>query len=154
MKPQLFLLDLDPRVCAQSYSDEHLIGYVTILTEILRAVDAEVHPYKNNIITKWCGNDAAHSWVNRLIANMIKEIQYRFAGINTDNMLDDLHTLREHKVTALPARWLQLVPKAMSGEPVKAYREYYCETQQFATWTRRGAPSWFVGKEQRAFNFN
>ena len=153
MKPQLFLLDYDPRVCAQSHTDEHLIACIPILTEIMRAVDAEVHPYKNNIITKWCGNDANYAWVNVLVAKMIKEVQYRF-NIDTDQMLDDLHTLKKHDNGIQPKRWLQLLPQAIAGQPVEAYRQYYCNTQLGATWTKRGAPGWFNVAEQSAFAFN
>jgi hypothetical protein len=152
MKPQLFLLDLDPAICAQSYTDAHLLAYIPILTEIMRSVDAEVHPYKRHILSKWCGNKAAYNWVNILVAKMIKEAEYRF-NIDTDRMLEDLHTLAKHKAEGLPARWLQLIPDAQQGNPVKAYREYYSSTQRGATWTKRQAPSWFNNGEQTAFNF-
>lgn len=153
MKPQLFLLDLDPKKCAQSYSDAHLIDYIPILTEILRATEAETHPYKRHILARWCGNNDAYSWVNILVAKMISEVNFRF-GIDTDRMLEDLHMLKSKGATAKPKRWLQLVPNAIQGEPVKAYQEYYRNTQQGATWTKRGAPSWFNTGEQTAFNFN
>ena len=153
MKPQLFLLSLEPTICAQSYTDEHLIAYIPILTEIMRSVNAEEHPYKRHILSKWCGSKPAYNWVNIFVANMIKEVEFRFS-IDTDRMLEDLHTLAKHKSDELPKRWLQLLPNAIQGEPVRAYQEYYRSTQQGATWTRRGAPSWFNTGEQTALNFN
>lgn len=153
MKPQLFLLDIDPAICAQSYTDEHLIAYIPILTEIMRATEAEEHPYKRHILTKWCGNNDAYSWVNILVAKMINEAKFRFS-LDTDRMLKDLHTLKAKGSSARPKRWLQLLPNAVQGEPIKAYQDYYRNTQQGATWTKRGAPSWFNTGEQTAFNFN
>lgn len=153
MKPQLFLLSLEPAICAQSYTDEHLIAYIPILTEIMRSVNAEVHPYKRHILSKWCGSKSAYNWVNIFVAHMIEELEFRF-DIDTDRLLEDLHTLAKYKSNELPKRWLQLIPNAIQGEPVKAYQEYYRSTQQGATWTRRGAPSWFSTGEQTALNFN
>jgi len=155
MRPQVFLLDEDPHQCAEMYSDEHLAASIPVLIEVMRAVHAEKHPFKHHIVTKWCGSDQAYNWVNVLVAKMIKEVHYRF-DIDTEQMLEDLHTLRHKNITTkeLPKRWLQLVPKAIQGRPVEAYQEFYRTTQQGATWTKRGAPSWFKGPEQSAFTFN
>lgn len=155
MRPQVFLLDEDPHQCAEMYSDEHLVASIPVLIEVMRAVNAEKHPFKHHILTRWCGSEPAYNWVNVLVAKMIKEMHYRFE-IDTEQMLEDLHTLRHKNITTkeLPKRWLQLVPKAIQGQPIKAYQEFYCNTQQGATWTKRGAPSWFKGPEQSAFTFN
>lgn len=152
MKPQLFLLDETPALIAQSYSDTHLVQYIPILTEVMRAVDAERHPYKNHILVKWCGGSAEYTFVNILVAHMIKELAYRF-GVDTDLMLDDLHTLKKHTTKATPRRWLQLIPKPIAKEPIKAYRAFYNTEYQSSTWTKRQVPKWFTGAVQQSLIF-
>ena len=153
MRPQIYLLDIDPYQCAVMHTDAHLLKYTPILIEVLRAVHAETHPYKKHIITKWCGGDAEYAWLSELVTNLIKEITFRF-DICPEEYLASLHVLIKVSNTRMPKRWLQLLPKAIQGEPVKAYREFYCTTQQGATWTKRNAPNWFKGPEQGALNFN
>jgi hypothetical protein len=149
MKPQLFILDFDPTTCAQSYTDTHLVEYIPILIEVMRAVDAEKHPFKNHILAKWCGSKSAYNWVNILVAKMIKEAEHRFA-VDTEKWLEDLHTLEKRRSDELPSRWLQLIPKPISGKPVEAYQRFYITTQQGSTWTKRQVPKWFTGAVQQS----
>ncbi len=154
MRPQVYLLDEDPHQCAVMYSDEHLIESIPVLLEVMRAVHADHHPFKHHILTKWCGGYNEYNWLNVLTAQLIKETKFRF-GVCPEEYLESLHVLPRLKSTEYkPRRWLQLLPKAIQGQPIKAYQQFYCTAQQGATWTRRGAPSWFKGPEQGTLNFN
>jgi hypothetical protein len=154
MRPQVFLLNEDPLQCAVMYSDEHLTESIPVLIEVLRAVHAERHSFKNHILTKWCGGPAEYSWLSMLTRQLINEAAFRF-DVWLEEYQESLHVLPTPQADMRkPKRWLQLLPKAIHGQPVKAYQEYYCTTQQGATWTKRGAPSWFKGPEQGALNFN
>lgn len=149
MKPQAFVLDSSPATCAKEYSDAHLVEHAPILIEVLRAVHAEKHLFKNHILTKWCGGSAEYTWLFDLTSHMIKEIKYRFST-ECEELSTALHVLKPPQDFRTPRRWLQLIPNPISKQPVEAYRKYYNETQQGSTWTKRQVPKWFTGAVQKS----
>ena len=154
MRLQVYLLDKAPQQCAEMYSDEHLVPSISVLIAVLQAVDEEEHPFKKHILTRWCGGSAEYSWVGELIEALIAEAIFRFGVDFTKERIQVYHLMKERYTRVEPRRWLQLIPKVVQGQPVQAYQEFYCSTQQGATWTKRGAPSWFKAPEQRAITFN
>jgi hypothetical protein len=149
MKPQAFILDFNPAMCAQDYCDEHLVEYAPILIEVLRATRAEKHPFKNHILTKWCGGSSEYAWLWKLAKSMLKEVEYRF-GIEMEELAESLFVLDPPADNREPRRWLQLIPKPISGKPVEAYQQFYLATQQGSTWTKRQVPKWFTGAVQQS----
>lgn len=150
MKPQVYILDTDPVLCAQSYTDVHINEVLSAASSILEAAalgERSKHPLRKHILVQWARGSTEYTWLFNLYKALLAENKYRFGVIahRTGNIVPPAKSSVE-----APKRFVQLIPVTIPGLPEMAFRAYYHETQQYATWTKRGAPKWWAGSEQLA----
>lgn len=147
-----FVLHTDPVICAQSYCDLHLDAALRLVDKIICTVDSEkVTAFSKNILCKWAEHDKHYAWLVAHAKALHAEMDFRF-GVTSYTPI--FANYREVPLAGTPKRWVQLIKPRIPGDAVTAFRNYYIKTQQKSTWTRRGAPSWWVGKEQIALELD
>jgi hypothetical protein len=157
----LVVLDKHPQRCAQAYADADLNALPSVYIETLRQahIGRSNGPIPRHVLAKWALGQLQFVWLSWLIAEMLDEQWERFEACNeeiseelssivlTDGMQDP------RDLPLMAPRFLQLIPYKIPGEPVAAYRKWYCENTEVPSWTYRGAPSWWVDPVQTTFNF-
>jgi hypothetical protein len=110
-------------------------------------------PYRsthiNHPCTLWVGDSLDNfQWLVRLSYALNDEYCWRYdktkshASIAVIKQIEDCRFASRGLTT-----FAQAMPPEYKDEddPVAAYRQFYCgEKSGFATWTKRGAPTWFV----------
>lgn len=146
----IFYVDHDPVIAAQSLCDKHVVKMVLETAQLLcLAMPAEISPYrhthKNHPCAKWVVESTSNwNWLCTHGLALAKEYTYRYG--------------REHKSEAVIRRtayYLEsgrtpftIPPQCMPDEykvrdTVQAYRKYYREGKRgLLTYTRREPPSW------------
>lgn len=149
MKLQLYILDADPALCAAMLCDKHLAEVHETCCELLsNAVEENNADVTKHVLSKWLKNNEAHRWVVWHYFAVKAEILHRFNMQRIDPTWVHSVAYSLNGKVPQPKRWVQLVKPRISGNAVKAYRDYYTRTQQKSSWTRRGVPSWWQGSEQ------
>lgn len=144
MRLFIYVLDTDPVLCAQMLNDKHLTEVLWTCDTLLSNRDtSQDNAVTKHVLFKWTQSYTAFKWVEQHYNAIIDEAAVRFPGVNAGfykrPMSSKVHT---------PKRWVQLIRPRIPGNAVKAYRDHYLKTQQAASWTRRGVPSWWQGSEQ------
>jgi len=74
-----FVLDTDPTLCAQSYSDAHLDAVLRLVDRIICTVDSyKQSQFAKNVLCKWAKSDKHYAWLVALAHAIHKEMDYRF----------------------------------------------------------------------------
>lgn len=152
----IFLLDHDIEHCAQYHCDQHVVKMilesVQMLCTTLNKMGLET-PYRsthsNHPCVIWAGESFDNFlWLKDLTLLLNDEYQYRFDKQQDHRSIDVLRSISHYRfgrrgltpfVQAMPDEY------KVPGNTVEAYRRFYIgEKQQFARWTRRDKPDWFV----------
>ena len=149
----IFVLDLDPVIAAQSLVDRHVVKMCLETAQLLCSVYVpNSAPYK---VTHY--NHPCNIWARKSLSNYNWLIAHGLA-------IADEYTFRYNKDHASKKviEWCdkhkgylndigltdfaQAVPeKYKCSDPVKAYRDYYCEGKKhLLKYTKREKPTWFV----------
>ena len=152
----IFVLDRDIRQCAQYHCDQHVSKMVLESVQILcTALNKRgfVAPYRSTHSKHPCVLWAEESydnfrWLRELAIELNTEYRCRYqreqdhASIGVLSYIDAMR-FESIGLTAFP----QAMPQEykVPDDPVAAYRAFYMgEKSAFATWKRRGAPSWWA----------
>lgn len=165
----IFVLALDPKRCAQSHCDKHVMKMVLETAQILCAVhyvldSPHVPPYRKTHTRHPCVLWAAasadnYAWLVELGKALAEEYAHRYSKHGADDA-----SRKSHKSLAvilwaeanpppdLPTGlgrtpFAQAMPEAYrrDGDPVGAYRAYYLgEKSDLLKYTRRPAPAWLT----------
>lgn len=150
----IFVLDKDPKKCAQYHADRHVVKMPLESAQMLctaHHVSGNDAPYikthVNHPCTRWVReNKVNYRWLVSLGEELLKEYTYRYHKIHGSiqviawcrNYLPDLP---EIGVTTRPQA---MDEKYKSSDVVDAYRSYYRnEKKEIARWTGRERPDWF-----------
>ena len=150
----IFVLDEEPRTCAEYHCDKHIVKMILETAQMMCTVlNERGHntPYKSthskHPCTLWLKKSLAnYHWTLKLAENLNREYQERY-----DRLIDHKSwTVIKSLPTkiALPDAELTPFAQAMPDEyknvdPVIAYRTYYInDKKDFATW-RNKVPAWW-----------
>lgn len=155
----IFVLDLDPVICAKSHCDQHvrkmILEYTAILSYsyYLNKVEPPVFGpirYMNYSVSKWgrqtMGN---YAWLAELLENLAKEFEYRFEKKHMYDREGYVSFFRQNKpdhVSRLEmTEFVLTMPEEYkTKDAVESYKNYYVhDKSKFAKWTRRKPPEWY-----------
>lgn len=98
----------------------------------------------------WTRQSLSHyAWLESLFVELCKEYTYRYDKVHLcETKLADVLSMPPDNLAELPfSEPPQAMPESckMTGNAVLAYRQYYMlEKRDFAKWTRRSIPAWYV----------
>ena len=159
----IFVLDLNPKLCAKMYCDKHIVKmileYAQILSNAHRIIDNILDDdtdykylykitHKNNPCNKWARNSIDnYKWLYNLFIECCNEYTFRYkkthlCDTNLRNFLKNIpKNLKKINITERP----QCMPEyCKNKDVVKAYRNYYkYEKKQIAKWKYSEIPKWY-----------
>jgi hypothetical protein len=150
----IFVLDMDPKICAQYYNDRHTVKIILEAAQLLS--NAHWHygtgPFRKVFFNHPCSiwareSKANYKWLAQLADELCHEYTFRY---NKDHAWhEQIHWLFNN-IPDLPDIPMTEIRQAMPdyckivGNPVQAYRNYYCkEKTHIAVWKNRDIPEWY-----------
>ncbi|WP_394251073.1 pyrimidine dimer DNA glycosylase/endonuclease V [Vibrio profundi] len=152
----IFILDSDIKKCAQYHCDQHVVKMILESVQMLCTVlnkKGFTTPYKSTHIKHPCVLWLEESfdnllWLRSLALELNKEYKFRYSKDVDHKSIAVLEKIDTHIYSSIG---LTPFPQAMpeqykvAGDPVKAYRNFYCgDKAKFAKWTKRSPPKWFT----------
>ncbi len=155
----IFVLDLEPKVCAQYHNDKHVVKMILETAQLLCgshwSTGSEA-PYKlshkNHPCSIWVRQDLNnYLWLCELGINLCWEYKHRYGKTHKSYEIIlwccDNHPNIPNKGFTTPPLAMPDVYK-VHGNPVKSYRNYYLgEKKSFCNWKSRNIPDWFTSNQ-------
>lgn len=148
----IFVLDLDPKKCAQYHVDIHTSKMNLELAQILCTVLNEggvVTPYKSthksHPCTKWAMQSLSnYMWVRELSFELHKEFQYRYGKSHKSALVVEQLPIPTNLPDVGLTPFAQAMPDMFKeGDVVQAYRDYYkFGKTKLHKYTKREKPEW------------
>lgn len=152
----IFILDEDPTLAAQMQCDAHVVKMTLETAQLLSSaliLNGGTAPYKithkGHPSTVWTASSRENFlWLVAHGKALAEEYTYRYGKIHKS-----LAIIEEVEKCAdiIPSKGLTAFALAMPdqykdfSDPVKSYRSYYLhEKREFAKWTRRSPPKWWI----------
>lgn len=150
----IFLLDWDPKKCAQYHNDKHVVKMILETAQLLCGVHwmtGGEAPYKlshkNHPCAIWVREDLEnYLWLCELGLELCLEYNYRYKKTHKSKLIIEWCLCNRPN---LPDRGLTKPPLAMPIQykvdcPITSYRNYYLgDKKHFCNWKGREVPSWF-----------
>jgi hypothetical protein len=155
----IFVLDLDVALCARYHCDQHvskmILESVQMLCTALHKKGFAV-PYRPTHAKHPCVLWVEESyenflWLSELARALNTEYRFRYEKDNDHASIRVLDEIQHHEFDSeglLP--FAQAMPNEykVPDDPVAAYRAFYLgEKHQFATWTKRPQPKWWISDQ-------
>jgi hypothetical protein len=156
----IFFLDTDTRKIAEYHCDKHVVKMILETAQLLCGVHHSsesryIIPYKlshkNHPCSIWARNSLSnYLYLCELGLDLCKEYTYRYGKRHKSQ--DVIEWCLVHKPNILDIGFTEPA-KAMPDEykvndAVQSYRNYYNGAKaDFAKWTKREMPEWFINKE-------
>lgn len=149
----IFVLDKDPKICAQYHTDKHVVKMilesVQMLSTALR-LSGLSKGYKathiNHPCTKWVRESLSNwLWLKELTIYLHEEWQYRYNHSKKHKSIEVLEQLPNPFIHDKGlTEQAQAMPEVYKDCcVVQAYRNYYKEEKKHLfTWTKRPIPEW------------
>lgn len=151
----IFVLDLDPVVCAAYHNDRHVVKMITesaqMLSTACRTTGLDVGyqiTHLNHPCSLWVRESQENwIWLWRLAKFLNIQWKERFNHSDRDHKSFDI--IFSLPIPPLPRNGLTPFAQAMpeqyrNDDPVQAYRSYYMgEKRHIAQW-KNGIPEWWV----------
>lgn len=158
----IFLLDTDPKKCAEYHCDKHVVKMITETAQMLCTVnffcDMDV-PYNpthlNHPCTIWAGESLNNwIWLKEFGLDLYDEYQYRY-GCKTHKAGEVIYNLTNPPLIKKGlTQFAQAMPDIYKDkDPVEAYRNYYVgEKSHLFKWTKREVPFWIQQRKSWFYN--
>ena len=153
----IFILDLNPRKCAEYHSNSHVIKMVLESAQLLCGVHHVTNsnyiiPYglshKNHPCAIWARECMEnYNWLCELGIELCEEYTYRYGKRHKSQ--DIIEWAMVHKPNlrvngSITTFALAMPDECKIGNAVDSYRQYYiAEKRSFAKWKEREIPFWF-----------
>lgn len=161
----IFVLDKDPRIAAQSQCDKHVVKMVLESAQMLstahRVLDGDETKFgnvlykvthKNHPCNVWCRTTSSnYTWLYMHFIALCDEYRYRYGKIHLSDT--KLRKILQHLPKNIHIGSLTEHPLAMKKHPecmdptdiVGSYRKFYkTKLENFKmVWTKRETPNWF-----------
>lgn len=166
----IFVLDSDPKLCAQYHNDKHVVKMITEYAQILSTAfydckdisDDTLIPnvlykqtHKNHRCVQWAANNLNnYLWLHNLSCELIEEYHFRFGEnpnkfIRAKEINDFIYEFIPNKNRIEPKEFVVAdglcTPLPLSPTTaIHAYHKYYIKDKEhLATWRKRGIPFWY-----------
>ena len=154
----IFYVDSDPAIAAQSLNDKHVVKMILESAQLLCAAFPKgTAPYKkthvNHPSSLWTrATKSNFMWLVSHALAMCEEYTYRYGKTHkSQNVIMWCVANIERAEFSLSKDWLTPMPQCMPeqykvpGDSVAAYRAYYIgDKARFSKWTKRNPPEWFL----------
>lgn len=149
----IFAVDSDPVVAAQSLCDAHVIKMILESAQMLCAAHPQgFAPYKrshyNHPCTIWARTSKAnYMWLCEHAKALCAEYTYRYGKRHKSEDVIDWCIANSSEIPngSLTPHAQAMPPQYRNGSFVEAYRAYYRgEKSRFAKWRKREPPLWFA----------
>ena len=153
----IFVLDTDPKLCAQYHNDKHVIKMILESAQMLSTANRSVgldEGYKathvNHPCNKWLRESLANwRWLRDLTYELHLEWKYRYEHpeSKTHKSFDVVCSLSIPNLpdTEMTPFALAMPDQYKSDNAVEAYRQYYMNDKpHLASWKKRGKPEWWI----------
>lgn len=155
----IFILDYNPKVCAQMHCDKHVVKMILETTQMLCTIhssyglEAGYKPtHLNHPCTIWARESKSnYLWLCELLTELHNEWQWRFNHQHNHKSYDiSLQLNQEAILDLLPdiglTPFAQAMPEQYRNEDsVKAYQDYYLgEKLDLLTYTNRKLPNFLL----------
>lgn len=169
----VFVLDLDPKKCAEYHNDKHVIKMILehvqmmccvhhlqieakmklaeteqelLILEALKARIPYMPTHRNHPCTVWL-RESIQNWIWLMDLTIHLNIEYK-KRYNRDVDHASIDVMTDLDVPELPNNWLTPFAQAMPEEyrnedAVKAYRDYYMGEKRDISTWRTQTPKWF-----------
>ena len=153
----IFVLDLDPKKCAEYHVDKHCIKQLLESAQLLCGVhhmtnSNYVIPYKlshkNHPCSIWARECIEnYNWLCDLGIELCEEYTYRYGKRHRSQDVIEwaiIHKPNLRKNNSITQFALAMPDECKIGNAVASYRQYYMiEKRSFAAWKNRETPYWF-----------
>ena len=155
----IFVLDLNPSICAKYHNNKHVIKMILEGSQLLCGVHHMVDPtsteqvpyklsHKNHPCSIWARECIEnYVWLCDLTISLCKEYTYRYGKRHKSQdvvewCMINLPNIRENG--ELTPFALAMPIECKVGDPVSSYRNYYIrDKKSFSEWKNREIPYWF-----------
>jgi len=155
----IFVLDYDPKSCAQMHCDKHVVKMILETAQLLCGVhhmtnqETEHVPYKLShknhpcsIWTRECIEN--YVWLCDLGLELCEEYTYRYGKRHKSQEIIEwcLLNLPKIKENGTVTDFKLAMPDEckIDNNPILSYRKYYIDFKKdFAKWKNRDVPNWF-----------
>tara|TARA_R100000329_G_C7617441_1_gene219299 strand:+ start:299 stop:772 length:474 start_codon:yes stop_codon:yes gene_type:complete len=152
----IFVLDLDPKVCAEYHCDKHVVKMILETAQMMCTTLNELGyetPYKpvhsKHPCTLWMKRSLGnYRWAMELVKYLNREYKLRYNKETNHRSYDVIQQLPVPNPDDIPNGGITPFAQAMPDEyknndPVVAYRKYYInDKRKFATW-KLATPIWW-----------
>lgn len=146
----IFVLSLNPRICASFHNNSHCVKMICESRTILNTAHEE-KAWHNHPCCVWVRQSISnYNWLCQLALELCYEYTRRYGKIHV--FQSDLERLSKLQPN-LPKReltkfYLAMPEDCKSASTVKSYRAYYNRYKQhLAKWKNRPVPYWFIKYE-------
>ena len=154
----IFVLDLNPKKCAEYHVDKHstkmCVEYAQLLCGVHHVTNSQyVIPYglshKNHPCSIWARECLEnYVWLCDLGIELCEEYTYRYGKRHKSQDIIEWCMVHQPKIRSngrITTFALAMPDECKIGNPVDSYRQYYMtEKRGFATWKNREIPNWFI----------
>lgn len=155
----IFVLDSDPKLCAEYHCDKHVVKMVLETAQLLsNCVEHNNgityrHTHMNHPASLWTRESSANfEWLYSLGIALSSEYTFRYGKIHKSLLVieqcNKLATSIHFPKSSLQP-FCQCMPEQykIEGNAIQAYRDYYIgDKSDFAKWTIRSKPNWWIAK--------
>jgi len=150
----IFILDLNPILCAQYHVDKHIVKMPTesaqMLSTVVRLSGIDIGykiGYKNHPCTKWVAESLSNwIWLKDLAFHLNEEWKYRYNHTYDHKAYSVIKTLPKPNIPDIGITPFALcvdVDSKNITDPVLSYRNYYNTTKtHLYSWKKREVPYW------------
>lgn len=155
----IFVLDYDPKSCAQMHCDKHVVKMILETAQLLCGVhhmtnqETEHVPYKlshkNHPCSIWARECIEnYIWLCDLGLELCEEYTYRYGKRHKSQEIIEwcLLNLPKIKENGTVTDFKLAMPDEckIDNNPILSYRKYYIDFKKdFAKWKNRDVPNWF-----------
>lgn len=152
----IFILDENPKTCAQYHCDKHVVKMIVETAQLLCSVHWMVGSeaqyklsHKNHPCSVWSRECIEnYIWLCQLGLELCSEYSYRYGKTHKSQKIIEwcLSNLPNIKHNGSITNFALAMPEQYkSPSTIQSYRDYYIyEKSGIATWKNREIPQWFM----------
>lgn len=148
----IFVVDKDPVAAAIALMDKHVVKMSLETAQILSTINGGPYTptHENHPCVKWARAAAGnYAWLVKHGLALCDEYTFRFGKVH--KCREVIWLLEEPYELCLQSGstdFVQCMPDMFKHEDVvTAYRQYYASKAEFAKWTKREKPIWWLNED-------
>lgn len=153
----IFVLDLEPKKCAEFHNDKHLVKMILEQSQILCSVHHIINPdkeipyrltHKNHPCSIWARQCIEnYVWLCDLTKELCREYTFRYGKKHKTEQVLEWCMINQPNLPVngdITPFALAMPDECKIGDAVESYRNYYMTSKRnLAVWKNRDIPYWF-----------